>query len=320
MTFRELQDFVENKMRMSHIYQPLLIKSLLEAEGITSTRKIALEFLKYDESQIQYYERVVKSMPVRVLLNHSVITKDKNQISLNTKALTFNQKQKLITLCDSKLNEFLESRGLKLWDYRLIDNPVPDSLRYRVLKKSNFRCDLCGATKQDRPLDVDHIIPRSRRGKTEESNLQVLCSKCNRSKSNKDDTDFRDIKFLDKDKDCIFCKKLKIVGENNSVFAIKDNYPVTKGHHLIIPFRHTEDYFSMTKIERDDATELIRVLKNKLEESDQKIRGFNIGMNSGESAGQTIMHSHIHLIPRRESDTPKPRGGVRGVIPDKMDY
>ena len=132
--------------------------------------------------------------------------------------------------------------------------------------------------------------------------------------------DFRETKFLDKDKDCLFCKKLKIVGENNSVFAIKDNYPVTKGHHLIIPFRHTEDYFSMTKIERDDATELIRVLKNKLEGSDQKIRGFNIGMNSGESAGQTIMHSHIHLIPRREGDTPKPRGGVRGVVPDKMDY
>ena len=130
--------------------------------------------------------------------------------------------------------------------------------------------------------------------------------------------DFRETKFLDKD--CLFCKKLKIVGENNSVFAIKDNYPVTKGHHLIIPFRHTEDYFSMTKIERDDATELIRVLKNKLEESDQNITGFNIGMNSGESAGQTIMHSHIHLIPRREGDTPKPRGGVRGVVPDKMDY
>ena len=129
---------------------------------------------------------------------------------------------------------------------------------------------------------------------------------------------FRETKFLDKD--CLFCKKLKIVGENNSVFAIKDNYPVTKGHHLIIPLRHTEDYFSMTKIERDDATELIRFLKNKLEESDQNITGFNIGMNSGESAGHTIMHSHIHLIPRREGDTPKPRGGVRGVVPDKMDY
>tara|TARA_Y100000310_G_scaffold184773_1_gene184902 strand:- start:79 stop:1041 length:963 start_codon:yes stop_codon:yes gene_type:complete len=320
MTFKEVCNFIENKMRMSHIYQPLLIKTLVESEGISTTRKIALEFLRYDESQIQYYERVVKSMPVKVLLNHDVITKEKNQVSLNTETLSFSQRQKLISLCDSKLNEFLESRGLKLWDYRLIDNPVPDSLRYKVLKKSNFRCDLCGATKNDRPLDVDHIIPRSRKGKTEESNLQVLCSKCNRSKRNKDDTDFRDTEFVDKDKNCPFCKKIDKVAENNSVFAMKDNYPVSEGHLLIIPYRHTENFFSMTEVERSNAMELIRVLKNQLEESDSSITGFNIGMNSGESAGQTVMHSHIHLIPRRDGDTRNPRGGVRGVILGKMDY
>ena len=320
MTFKEVCNFIENKMRMSHIYQPLLIKTLVESEGISTTRKIALEFLRYDESQIQYYERVVKSLPVKVLLNHDVITKEKNQVSLNTETLSFSQRQKLISLCDSKLNEFLESRGLKLWDYRLIDNPVPDSLRYKVLKKSNFRCDLCGATKYDRPLDVDHIIPRSRKGKTEESNLQVLCSKCNRSKRNKDDTDFRDTEFVDKDNNCPFCKKIEKVAENNSVFAMKDNYPVSEGHLLIIPYRHTENFFSMTEVERSNAMELIRVLKNQLEESDSSITGFNIGMNSGESAGQTVMHSHIHLIPRRDGDIRNPRGGVRGVIPGKMDY
>tara|TARA_B100000686_G_C16124548_1_gene634318 strand:- start:90 stop:461 length:372 start_codon:yes stop_codon:yes gene_type:complete len=119
---------------------------------------------------------------------------------------------------------------------------------------------------------------------------------------------------------CPFCNDTEIIEEHGSVFAMKDNYPVTKGHHLIIPFRHTDDYFSMTTTERDDATKLIRVLKNKLETSDSSITGFNIGMNSGESAGQTVMHSHIHLIPRRDGDTEKPRGGVRGVIPDKMSY
>ena len=320
MTFKELQDFIENKMRMSHIYQPLLIKTLVESEGFSTARKLALELLKMDESQIQYYERVVKTMPVRVLLKHGVIKKNDNQIVLNTRKLTFQQRQKLITLCDSKLNEFREKRGLKLWDYRLIDNPVPDSLRYRVLKKSKQRCELCGATKNDRPLDVDHIISRSKNGKSDESNLQVLCSKCNRSKSNKDDTDFRKIEFEDKVKGCPFCGNVKKVMTNNSVFAMKDNYPVTDGHHLIIPFRHTENFFSMTDVERDDANKLLRVLKNKLEAADSTITGFNIGMNSGQSAGQTVMHSHIHLIPRRDGDNKKPRGGVRGVIPGKMSY
>lgn len=94
-----------------------------------------------------------------------------------------------------------------------------------------------------------------------------------------------------------------------------DNYAVTKGHHLIIPFRHTENYFSMTDDEREDTTTLLKSLKVKLEKEDPTILGFNIGMNSGEVAGQTVMHSHIHLIPRRKGDTPNPRGGVRGGHP-----
>ena len=122
------------------------------------------------------------------------------------------------------------------------------------------------------------------------------------------------------DKLCPFCQSLEVVAEHNSVFAIKDNYPVTKGHHLIISFRHTENYFSMNDQEREDTTALLKVLKLKLEEGDMTITGFNIGMNSGETAGQTVMHSHIHLIPRRKGDTPNPRGGVRGVIPNKMGY
>ena len=323
MNYTELCNFIESKMRMSHIYQPILLKTVVESGGSATIRAIALEFLKYDESQVQYYETIVKQMPVKVLMRHDVISKDKDLVTLNTNKLTFAQRQRIRALCDEKLNEFLEKRGIKLWDYRLIDNPVPDSLRFRVLKDSDFRCDLCGATKKDRPLDVDHIIPRSKGGKTEEANLQVLCSKCNRSKGNKDKTDFRDTDFSDVEPDCVFCGEMdknRIQDSNGSVFATKDKYPVTKGHHLIIPFRHTEDYFSMTEVERQDSTELIRKLKRQIQMSDTSVQGFNVGSNSGEVAGQTVAHAHIHLIPRRDGDTPHPKGGVRGVIPDKMDY
>jgi ATP adenylyltransferase len=320
MTFKELYDFIDNKMRMSHIYQPLLIKTLVEAGGSATVRQLAQQFVIEDESQLQYYENTIKRMPVKVLKSHGIVSDQKSLISLNIKKFTFKEKSQLKRICEEKIQQYLEKRGLATWDYRFSADPVPDSIRYKVLKAGKQRCALCGITAKERMLDVDHIIPRSRGGSSKEENLQVLCAKCNRSKGNKDDTDFRDAGKNVKDSNCPFCNGVKSVSKNNSVFAMKDNYPVSDGHHLIIPFRHTDDYFTMTKTERDDATELIRVLKKKLESKDKTITGFNIGMNSGESAGQTVMHSHIHLIPRRDGDTKKPRGGVRGVIPGKMDY
>ena len=124
-------------------------------------------------------------------------------------------------------------------------------------------------------------------------------------------------------KDCPFCYdniKDCVVAEQNSVVAIRDSYPVTDGHLLIIPKRHMEDYFSMDETEKRDIDALIMILKSRIMEKNHYVTGFNIGTNSGESAGQTIFHAHIHLIPRRNGDTSHPRGGVRGVIPEKMSY
>ena len=191
MTFDEIIDFLENRMRMSHIYQPLLIKSLVEAGGSATIRQIAHAFLSQDESQLIYYEKRIKEMPLRVLRNHGIVSNDGELVLLNTKKLTFQQKAKIKMICDQKLQEFLVKKGLGAWDYRLLEtDPVSDVLRYRVLMESGGRCALCGATKNERPLDVDHILPRSKGGKNVYENLQVLCSKCNRSKGNKDETDF----------------------------------------------------------------------------------------------------------------------------------
>lgn len=121
---------------------------------------------------------------------------------------------------------------------------------------------------------------------------------------------------------CPFCNtdKSMYILENKTVFAIPDSSPVSGYHMLIIPKRHCSDYFDMTHQERCNAHELIEALKHKILRDDPMVKGFNIGANCGETAGQTVFHTHIHLIPRRENDTNNPRGGVRGVIPDKMDY
>ncbi|MBW1965488.1 MAG: HIT domain-containing protein [Deltaproteobacteria bacterium] len=324
MIFQDLVEFLEHTMRLSHIYQPLLIKSLIESGGSATIRQLANAFLSQDESQLQYYEDRIKQMPLRVLRSHDVVSKDGDLVSLNAKNLTFEQKAQIKMICEKKMQEFIVQGGLSIWDYRLLDkDPVPDSLYYRVLKESGGRCALCGASKKDRPLHVEYIKPRSRGGKTEYENLQVLCSKCNQTKSNKDDTDFRNDLSPDNPPECRFCYqhiKDHIIDELGTVWTFLDRYPVTEGHHLIVPKRHTEDWFTMSEKERHDTESLIRILKKRLTESDKTITGFNIGVNCGESAGQTIFHAHIHLIPRRYGDTPNPMGGVRGVIPDKMGY
>jgi ATP adenylyltransferase len=127
----------------------------------------------------------------------------------------------------------------------------------------------------------------------------------------------------DHDPNCCFCPqglKGRTVRPYGSVLAFADRNPVSEGHHLIVPKRHVPDWFSMNEQERRDADTMIEMLRTELIASDPHITGFNIGMNCGRSAGQSIFHAHIHLIPRRDGDTPDPLGGVRGVIPRKMGY
>jgi len=124
-------------------------------------------------------------------------------------------------------------------------------------------------------------------------------------------------------KGCIFCSddiRNRIIASNGTVFAIEDQYPVTESHILVIPYRHTSDFFSMTSQEKQHAEELLSTLKTKIINKDTTVTGFNVGMNCGESAGQTVMHAHIHMIPRRKGDVENPRGGIRHVIAGKGYY
>tara|TARA_B100001121_G_scaffold287050_1_gene284042 strand:+ start:721 stop:1122 length:402 start_codon:yes stop_codon:yes gene_type:complete len=121
---------------------------------------------------------------------------------------------------------------------------------------------------------------------------------------------------------CIFCKinKEEIQFENNLAYSSVDSYPVSKHHSLIIPKRHIENYFQLNEEEYKACNELILQTKEKILREDSSVKGFNLGTNSGKVAGQSIMHCHIHLIPRREGDVENPQGGVRSVIGSKQHY
>ena len=121
---------------------------------------------------------------------------------------------------------------------------------------------------------------------------------------------------------CLFCniEEDRIVHEYKYFYVIRDAFPVTPLHSLIITKRHVVSYFQCSKEEHDEIPMILDTQKTELKILDDTITGFNIGMNIGEDAGQTIFHCHIHIIPRRQGDTSNPRGGVRGVIPDKQKY
>jgi len=118
---------------------------------------------------------------------------------------------------------------------------------------------------------------------------------------------------------CPFCSTTEIILSNDLAFAIYDRFPVSEGHMLIIPRRHMEDLWSSTSKERQALGDLLEECKKHLDKMFAPA-GYNIGINCGEAAGQTIFHLHIHLIPRYIGDIENPRGGVRGVIPSRRIY
>lgn len=326
-SFRVLRDFITKKMRMAHIYQPVMIKTLLKNGGTASLRQIASEFLVKDESQLEYYVEITKAMPGKVLAKHHLVEKKDDAYSLVPDVSTLSREEtaEIVRLCDEAVHQYLAKRGKAAYDHRRqAPGYIPGSIRYEVLKRAGFRCELDGVSADERAIEVDHIIPKKHGGTDEPENLQALCWKCNANKGARDTTDFRSVrKQLDhREAGCAFCEveTSRIIASNGVAFAFRDACPVTSLHTLIIPGRHVSTYFDLSTSERRAIDRLLDQLRDEIASRDKSVEGFNIGINNGQVAGQTIFHCHVHLIPRRRGDVENPRGGVRGVIPGKAAY
>jgi diadenosine tetraphosphate (Ap4A) HIT family hydrolase len=327
MNFNQLKRYIEKDMRMAHIYQPVMIKTIIEAEGRASATAIAKKLVIYDDSQIEYYEKIVKIMPARILKNHGIVRQVGRgyELSLDLDGLSRDQKRELMDLCDARLREYIEKRGKKIWQHRWVgDRAVSGSVRYEVLKNAGFRCQLCGVSAEERALEVDHIIPRNLKGADTMDNYQALCYKCNANKRDTDSTSFREWGDLygKKEVGCFFCdpEEKRVLCQSELAYVLQDGFPVTKGHVLIIPKRHVASLFDLFDPEVKACMSLLKLQQKLIAENDRTVEGFNVGVNVNEAAGQSIFHCHWHLIPRRRGDVPNPRGGVRHIIPGKGDY
>ena len=313
-------------MRMSHIYQPVMLMTLLKEGGVASIETLSKTLLIEDKSQQEYYSNITKNMVGRVLKSHGIVQKDRKSFKLRDyETYTEEQRIELIQICQEKLNEYIEKRGKRIFEHRRKSaGYISGSIRYNVLKEAKFRCELCGISADTKALEVDHIIPRNKGGSDEMNNLQALCYSCNAMKRDKDSTDFRRVResYEIREEGCLFCEiqKERILDQDDLFYVIRDGFPVTDLHTLVIPKRHVETYFDLYQPELNSCNRMIQKYKQQIENEDESVKGFNIGINNGEVSGQTIFHCHIHLIPRREGDVKNPRGGVRGVIPNKQGY
>jgi diadenosine tetraphosphate (Ap4A) HIT family hydrolase len=302
-----------------------MLRTLLAHGGRASVREIAEALLNKDDAQLSYYEEITRRMPGEVLRKRGIVEFHRGTYSIpDIDELSEAETHTLIGLCLSKIDGFLARRKDPWAHRRTSAGYIPGTAKYEVLKRAAFRCELCGVSAEIRALEVDHILPRNRGGSDDPINLQALCYSCNATKRDRDDTDFRGMAeaYRARAADCVFCQVEtdRIVGSNELFFAIRDAFAVTPHHTLLIPKRHVASPSDLFQSELNAMWALAADTRADLAAQDASIDGFNLGFNDGESAGQTILHAHIHLIPRRSGDVSQPRGGVRGVIPERQSY
>jgi diadenosine tetraphosphate (Ap4A) HIT family hydrolase/5-methylcytosine-specific restriction endonuclease McrA len=324
--YEELSGFIEKKMRMAAIHQPVMLMSLLINDGKRSDALMARDLLLGDEIQMEYYTQMANNMVARGPGSQGIVKRNVLQktFTLNRfEELSPRERKELISLCKTRIQDFRDKRDQEIEKKGgRSEKYISGILKFKILKRAKFHCELCGISADKRPLEVDYIGPKNGRDYT--NNYQALCTQCNTMKRDKDKTDFRLIResFDKKEENCDFCQipDNRIIDENELAFVIRDNHPVVALHTLIILKRHEDNYFLLGQAEINSCTQLMKRARESIMNEDPRVKAFNIGINNGPLAGQTIQHCHIHLIPRRAGDVINPRGGIRNLMHEKGDH
>lgn len=176
--FSNLSEYISAKMRMSHIYQPVMLRELLVRSGTASVTETATALLAHDPSQVEYYGLRTKNMVGKVLTDNGITeVKKSGRIIMgyelkDAEYLSAEERDALIEACDAAIGAFLDKRGDRIWSHRsAASGYISGTLRYEVLKRAKFRCELCGVSAEEKALEVDHIIPRNQGGSDDEVTL-----------------------------------------------------------------------------------------------------------------------------------------------------
>ncbi|RNJ78518.1 MAG: HIT domain-containing protein [Nitrosopumilus sp. B06] len=295
LNYEELENFIHKKMSMTHIYQPIMIRTLLESRDNTATvDDIARKFLNNDESQLNYYKKITKRWPHITLKKHGVISYEKNVYTLQMdKKLTTDEREHLKELCSSHLQQFID-RDPWIKTFRELDKKsINGSLRYDILSRSRGVCVACGARSTEAMLHVDHIVPRSLGGKTESGNLQALCYKCNTQKRDRDELDFlkhhNRLKF--RNLRCPLCSEKKNIMSNDLAHATHPKNPLAEMHTLVTSNRHAGSFIDLIPAERQLCLNLVDDIIDHLK-SNTTAKKFDV-----TGFDRSAEHFHIDVIP-----------------------
>lgn len=269
MALSELITFLTKTMSMTDVYQPVIIKELLLNDGECTKDQLAKTLAGYDPAIHDYYRRVVMRYPKTTLAKHGIIRYERQsgKFCLNFKISDDRQIRDAILVCDDKIQKWMLGRR-DPDKSALADAPV----RYRVLKASNKKCALCGIPSSLRPIDIDHIEPKSTADKygkvvvngrqvhvDSEENLQALCFKCNRAKRDQDNTDFRRTKKLVRDR---IPEIIRAHGQEPKVRELTDKALITALDEKLV--EEHEEYIENRSIEElVDMIEVILTLAKK---------------------------------------------------------
>ena len=278
MDYDSLEHFIKKRMSMTHIYQPIMIRTLLESENCKAPKEaIARQFLGMDESQLNYYKAITGRWPHQVLKKHNIIRYNRRgeEYTLLLDGATAEQKKRLIEICNLKLHEFVDKdpaiRRLRELDKRSRSG----SARYDVLAKSKGVCAACGARSTEARLHVDHIKPISIGGRDHIDNMQALCYKCNTQKRNRDDTGFmlwhKRLQF--RKRGCLMCANEKHELENDLSYCVLAGSDESSA---VVPKRHAESFMSLIPAEQNLCISLANRAMNHLKEQHKSIMGFDV--------------------------------------------
>jgi len=298
--FTKLRQFVESEMRMSHVYQPVMLVELLKNDGASTKTEIAQALLSYDASQIEYYEHITSNMVGRVLTrNRGLTSRDGQTYRLNGFGeLHPHEVEALVQRCVEKIESFIEARGDQIWAHRRRSSRlIPGSIKYNVLSMAKGRCELCGIPKEERALEVDHILPRNHGGTNDPSNLQALCYQCNAMKRDTDDTDFRNMNEAYKRRlpGCEYCDaEYSDMVEKNILSTLTGR---KDGVWVVAPRRHIASYFDLYRPELNAMNELMGVARRNLELQFPNYSNHAISIESSESDASQSFHCSMRLTP-----------------------